>query len=248
MRSVTVLGLGRSVIAPPLIDLLSKRYDNINRVAEMMVADADVISLLPLPLLPPRLAMLEGAKRLVVLSSTWVHARAGEQIGLELAAAESEVCRFCAAAGITWTILRPTMMYRPPYDPNISALARFIRHYRVMPLAGFGGGLRQPVYGDDVAKAAADALQSDAAANRAFDLPGGETLRFRDIVIRIFRALGLVPIMVPLPSSWLSAIAPPVWRHTVATMNLDMVFDLSQAYAAFGYQPRAFNLHFPPEM
>jgi nucleoside-diphosphate-sugar epimerase len=247
MRSVTILGSGRSIIAPPLIDLLSKRYDNINCNAEMIATGADVISLLPMPLLPARLLALRDAKRLVVLSSTWVHTRAHEPIGLEVARAENEVFRCCTAAGIPWTILRPTMMYRPPYDPNITALARFIRHYRVMPLAGFAAGLRQPVHGDDIAHAIVEAMQSDAAVNRAFDLPGGETVRFRDIVVRIFRALRRVPIMVPMPSPWLSKIAPRKWHHTVATMNKDMVFDRNQAFAAFGYQPRPFNPQFPSD-
>jgi nucleoside-diphosphate-sugar epimerase len=246
MRSVTILGLGRSFIGPPLLDLLSRRYDSVHRIAQMQVVDAEVVSLLPMPLLPARLATLKGTKRLVALSSTWVHTRAGEQIGIELAAAESEVRRFCAAADITWTFLRPTMMYRPPHDPNITVLARFIRRYRVMPLAGYGRGLRQPVYGDDVAQAVADALRSDATANRSFELPGGETLRFRDIVRRIFQALGLVPLLVPVPTTLLSTIAPPLWRHVIATMNTDMMFDVSEANAAFGYYPRAFDLHFPP--
>jgi nucleoside-diphosphate-sugar epimerase len=116
-----------------------------------------------------------------------------------------------------------------------------------MPLAGLGAGLRQPVHGDDIANAIVEALQSDAAVNRAFDLPGGETLRFRDIVGRIFRALRLLPIMVPIPVPLLSKMAPPKWHHTVATMNKDIVFDRTQAFTAFGYEPRPFNPQFPSE-
>jgi hypothetical protein len=67
MRSVTVQGSGSSVIAPRLIDPLSKGYDTVNRIAGgegVTAVDADVISLLPRASAGAKTRYLEGRQTL----------------------------------------------------------------------------------------------------------------------------------------------------------------------------------------
>ena len=140
-----------------------------------------VLSLSPIWLLPEALPALieKGARRVVAFSSTSRFTKATSPVPAEravaerLAESEARVIALCEAEGVTWTILRPTLIYAEGLDGNVSRLAGLIRRFGVLPLAGRGEGLRQPVHADDLAAACLAVVASEAARNRAYDLPGG---------------------------------------------------------------------------
>jgi nucleoside-diphosphate-sugar epimerase len=218
-----------------------------------------VISLSPIWLLPAALPALKakGLKRLVAFSSTSVFTKAGSDdlaertVAQDIANAEASVTLFCEVNGVDWTILRPTLIYAEGQDQNVSRLARLIRRFRVLPLAGAGEGLRQPVHAEDLARAALDALVSERTHNRAYNLPGGETLSYRQMAERVFASLGLTPRIVAAPA-WLwrlgFALARPLLPGATAQMGLrmstDLAFDAGPAREDFGWSPRAFQPNF----
>lgn len=218
---------------------------------------AVVISVLPLWLVGDHVPALAqaGARQLIAFSSTSVFAKAESHdpaeraLAQRLADAESAVARACEAAGIPWTVLRPTLIYGSGRDQNVSAVASFIRRFGVFPVAHPAAGLRQPVHADDLAWAAAAAVANPKAFNRAFNLPGGETLTYRAMIARIFACEGLPPRILPLPSALLRAALPLVQhrlphRYSPALflrMNQDLAFDAAEARDALGYAPRPFT-------
>lgn len=209
---------------------------------------AVVLSLLPLWLLPPLLERLEDAVQVVALGSTSVHAKSDSpdprerRLAAELAAAE----RALAGSGVPWTVLRPTLIWDMATDANVAAIARVIRRFRCFPVAHPAAGLRQPIHADDVAAAMLAAIANPRALNRAFDLPGGETLCYREMVRRIgVTVLGRDPPIVPLPAGLLAfALSLSGSRYSpalVARMNQDLAFDGGPARAALGIAPRPFQ-------
>lgn len=150
-----------------------------------------------------------GMTRLIAFSSTSRFTKIDSPVASEravaesLAAGEARVMRL-AERGVGWTLMRPTLIYDEGHDQNVSRLAGLIRRFGVIPLAGDGNGLRQPVHAADLADAALAALLSPKAVNQAYHLSGGETLTYRSMVERIFAALGRRPRIVTLP--------PAVWR------------------------------------
>lgn len=88
-----------------------------------------------------------------------------------------------------WVILRPTLIYGRGRDRNITVIARFIRRFGFFPVLGRATGLRQPVHAEDVALACHRALEAPAATNRAYNISGGETVTYREMVRRVFLAL-----------------------------------------------------------
>ncbi|MHB1051852.1 MAG: hypothetical protein ACYCZT_02110 [Thiobacillus sp.] len=116
---------------------------------------------------------------------------------------------------------------------------------------GKAQGLRQPVHAQDVADACLAALQAPSAANRAYNLSGGEALAYRDMVARIFAALGRQPRLLTVPL-WVFSLAVavlrrlPRYRHCSAAMaqrmNRDLVFDHGDAAQDLDFRPRAFVL------
>jgi nucleoside-diphosphate-sugar epimerase len=220
---------------------------------------ATVLSLSPIWLLPQALPALEaaGARRLVAFSSTSRITKAqspdpGErEVAARLATSEDTVRQACEAAGVRWTLLRPTMIYAEGQDRNVSRLAGLIRRLGLLPLAGDGRGLRQPVHAQDLAGAALAAAAAPATFDRTYDLPGGETLSYRAMAERVFAGLGRRPRIVPVPPTlWRLglALARPLLPGATAAMgermSEDLVFDGRPARADFGWAPRPFHPRF----
>ena len=84
-------------------------------------------------------------------------------------------------------------------DRNVTMIARFIRRFGFFPLVGNGKGYRQPVHADDVAAACLMVLNRPITFNRNYNLSGGQTLTFREMVEAIFLALDKKPRIVSIP-------------------------------------------------
>jgi nucleoside-diphosphate-sugar epimerase len=213
-----------------------------------------VLSLSPIWLLPPALERLAeaGMTRLVAFSSTSRITKAASRepaeraVAARLAEGEAAVEAVCGRHGTAWTILRPTLIYNEGQDANVSRLAGLIKRYGVLPLSGFGGGLRQPVHAADLAHAALAVLDRPQTFGHTYDLPGGETLTYRVMAERVFEGLGRNPRIIPLP--------PPLWRLGLrlagmqgataamgARMAEDLAFDPTPARRDFDWSPRAFR-------
>jgi len=217
------------------------------------------ICVAPIWVLPDHFALLRalGVRRIVVLSSTSRFSkadssnRAEQAIARRLAAAESRFQNWAQHHGIEWIILRPTLIYGLGRDKNITELARFIRRFRILPLLGRADGLRQPIHARDVGVACVAALRAAAATGRAYDLSGGETITYREMVARLFASLAqpVRLVQIPLPAFRLAVSMlrlMPRYRHwSVAMaqrMNSDLVFDHAAATRDFQFSPRSFLL------
>jgi nucleoside-diphosphate-sugar epimerase len=220
-----------------------------------------LIHLGPLWLLPPLLPRLSSLniRRVIGFGSTsliskLLSADAGERkLVSSLAAAESAISQFCAQPGTNWTVFRPTLIYDCARDKNITVIARFIKRYGFFPLAGRAVGLRQPVHADDLAAACVTSLNHSATFNKVYNLSGGETLSYREMVTRIFAALGKRPRFVSIPLwlfQWAIRVASrlPSKRNLTgemaARMNADLCFDHADAARDFGFAPRPLTLRY----
>lgn len=215
------------------------------------------ISLVPIWVLPGYALQMEerGVRHIVALSSTSLFskkdssARQEQAVAHRLVEGEEWLAAWACSRGVEWIVLRPTLIYGQGRDRNISEIARFIRRFGFFPIFGEATGLRQPVHVEDVARACSAALELPGEEGRAYNLSGGETLSYRDMVCRIFAALGrkprLVAVPIPLFAFALSFLRLfPRYRHwrlaMAERMNHDLVFDHASAARDFGFAPRAF--------
>jgi len=91
-----------------------------------------------------------------------------------------------------------------------------------------------------------DCLQAEASHGRAFDLPGGERLRFDAMVARHLERHAPGARLLRLPDALFAAGARVAGRGEALRGWLwrarqDQVGELDEAAAAFGYAPRAFT-------
>ncbi|MGL5166179.1 MAG: NAD-dependent epimerase/dehydratase family protein [Afipia sp.] len=198
-----------------------------------------------------------GLQRVVFFTSTSILTKLSSAIALEraqihlLANSEQRAIAECEKHGIAWTVLRPTIIYDEGHDPNISRLARLIEKFGFFPLAGFGKGLRQPVHAEDLAIGALQTAASEAAINKIYNVPGAETVTYREMIGRIFDGLDRPRRIIPLPPIlWRAAfhIARRYFPNANAEMgrrmSKDMIFDASAAAQDFGWSPRPFHPRF----
>jgi nucleoside-diphosphate-sugar epimerase len=199
-----------------------------------------------------------GAQRVISFSSTSVFTKAGSSDPVDVKSVhdvqrrEQTFADTCARLGIDWTILRPTLIYGGKFgDRTVQDIARVIRLCGFFPALGGATGLRQPVHAADLARACMQVCDNPAAFNRHYNLGGGEILPYREMVARIFRAMGRRPriVRIPLPAFALAAKLVrlhPRYRHIRSSMaermEQDMTFSNAQAMSDFGFAPRSFEL------
>jgi nucleoside-diphosphate-sugar epimerase len=197
-----------------------------------------------------------ASPRVVAFGSTSVWAKQGSADAAEralaqaLAAGERQVFDAATAVAAQATLLRPTLVYGAGRDQTIARMARFAVRWGRLPIPAGATGLRQPVHVDDLAQAAMAVLRVPAASGRAYDLPGGETLAFREMAARTLAVLPGRPRLLELPAPLFGALAllsraagrgPGVGAGAIARLREDLVFDASPARAAFGYSPRPYK-------
>jgi len=167
-------------------------------------------------------------KRVIVISSTSVFTKLDTSDErerssiLDLVRSERSIVQDCQSAGVEWTILRPTLIYKESRDRNITQISELVRRLRFMPLYGDASGLRQPVHAEDLAAGAISAARSANAANVAYFTTATETLSYREMVGRVFDGLSLPRRLVPLPPIvWKAAfaIAKPFYPNVTTAMG-----------------------------
>jgi nucleoside-diphosphate-sugar epimerase len=249
----------RAAEAVPSNEKLTWHQADISQAEQIPDVNVQIlIHLAPLWLLPPLLPVLNTLQliRVIGFGSTSVFSKAHSahaaerKVAIRLAEAEEAVRRFCSASRMDWTIFRPTLVYDCVRDKNITRIAGFIRRYGFFPLIGQGAGLRQPIHAADLAQACMTALFQPMTFNKAYNLSGGETLSYRQMVEKIFSSLGR-PAHFLIAPLWLyrlairSAMLLPgkqeITTEMATRMNIDLCFDHTEAASDFGFAPRAFS-------
>lgn len=194
--------------------------------------------------------------RVIAFGSTSVHVKhaSGDPGERDVARRlrEAEVALFAAAAarGEAATVLRPTLVYGAGRDATLTRIARLARRLGRFVLPRNANGLRQPVHVDDLADAALAACHSAAARDRGYDLPGGESLAYVEMVRRVLASLSPPPRLHLLPMPLFRAllaiaraagVARGLTGDAIARMRDDLVFDAGPAARDFGYAPRVFS-------
>lgn len=197
-----------------------------------------------------------AVRRVVALGSTSVCSKsdspdaAERDLAARLSAAEDRLAADCAVRGAALTVLRPTLIYGLGRDRNLSRLVAFARRWGGLALPRSATGLRQPVHAADVAAAALAAARAPDPRPGRFDLPGGETLPYDEMVRRALAA--------GAPRARLLRVPDPVFRAglrlarrtgrladagdgMLVRLSRDLTYDLTPARAALGYAPRPFQ-------
>ena len=152
-------------------------------------------------------------------------------------------------SGITYTILRPTMIYGSLRDHNMHRLIKTLSRCPIFPLFDNGRGIMQPVYVGDVAAGIVSAIDNSKTENREYNLAGPSPITYGEIVNCILNRLGRGVRTINVNTSLASAIVSiaqhipgfPITQEQVLRLREDKSCDISAAAADLDYSPRGFD-------
>lgn len=187
-----------------------------------------------------------GIPRGVFISTTGIYTKLDSRSKATRLAAEETVRN----SDLTWTILRPSMIYGAPGDRNMARLLRLLRRFPAVALPDGGRRMQQPVHVDDLAAVVAAVLERPASVNRAYDIAGPEPLTLRQVVEQAGTAVGRSARVVTVPLKPTIAVVrayesvsrrPRLKTEQVERLAEDKVFDITSARLDLGYEPRSFR-------
>lgn len=148
-----------------------------------------------------------------------------------------------------WTILRPSVIFGPQ-DAFVNVLARLVRlSPLVYPLPGGGRARFQPIAAVDVARVVGRALEMPQAVGGAYSLGGPAALTLRQMAERIFLAMDVRRVIVPVPVPLLRPLIallerllpnPPVTTGLLDLLALDNTVADNALWEVFGIEPTPF--------
>ncbi len=151
----------------------------------------------------PGRSVVEAAKRCAVEKFVLVSATgADEKSSNGYYRTKGEVEALVRTSGLCYTILRAPLLLGPATE-GAAALARNASGPKAR-LIGGGRNFQQPLYVDDLARAALIAAQPSIARNRTLDLLGPVSLTERELVERAARLLGHQVQISSIPKGLLS--------------------------------------------
>jgi nucleoside-diphosphate-sugar epimerase len=170
-------------------------------------------------------AAAAGVRRFIYLSSVKVHGEGApkkyteadlpgpeDDYGLSKWEAEQALREVGARTGMEWTVLRPPLVYGPGVGANFLRLMRAVAHRRPLPL-GAVRNARSLVFVGNLVDALRLCLTHPGAANATFLVRDGEDLSTPELARRIARALGVAPVLFPVPVGWLRTLARLLGRE-----------------------------------
>jgi len=150
-------------------------------------------------------------------------------------------------SGVPYTVLRPSVLFGPG-DGFFTVLAKLIKLNPVIPVAGDGRAMFQPLFVEDVARCIVLALER-GPDHRVHEVGGPEHLSYDDIVLTIKRGLGLhrflahVPVRMMLPLAFVMDTLlpnPPVTPGQLRLLEKNNITRLDSVPRSFGFDPQRF--------
>lgn len=156
--------------------------------------------------------------------------------------------KLIAESGIAYTIVRPTMIYGTKDDRNICRLIKYLTKIPLLPVAGPGNSLLQPVFVEDLALALYEIVKQGIFNSKAYNISGKTVCTFNELVDTISRLLAkkVVKVHVPLRPMLLLfglyekiSACPKIKAEQLIRLNEDKAFSYGDARRDFGYAPQA---------
>jgi uncharacterized protein YbjT (DUF2867 family) len=151
------------------------------------------------------------------------------------------------ASGVLYTTLRPGLIFGPG-DGFFTLLARMMRIEPVIPIAGNGRTLFQPIAIQDVTRCIVLAIER-GPSGRVHEIGGPDQMTYDEIILTIKSQLGLhrklahvpVPMMMPLAFMMEKVLPnPPVTRDQLRMLARNNITRVDSVRVAFGFDAMGF--------
>ncbi|MCY9692570.1 SDR family oxidoreductase [Paenibacillus alginolyticus] len=191
-------------------------------------------------------AVRNGVKRAIFVSTTALFTTLEAKTKSVRIAAEKAI----TDSGLDYTILRPTMIYGTHKDRNMCRLIKIINGYPLIPIAGDGNSLQQPIHVEDLAEAIVKVVHVSYTINKAYNLSGKYPVSYNQVIDTIVTDLNknifklkvnteIAIKLVKLYNRFSSN--PKIKVEQLLRLNENKSFDHQEASRDFGFSPRSFE-------
>ena len=149
-------------------------------------------------------------------------------------------------SGLPYTILRPSILFGDG-DEFINTLAGVVRVFPVVPIAGSGKGIFQPIAVDEVARCVADTAVREDLMGKVVEIGGPDHLSYNEIVDIIARTYQVRRVKVHIPLAVMRPIVklmeallprPLATTEQLRMISIPNVAELHTVEEVFGFKPR----------
>ncbi|MEJ2453121.1 MAG: NAD(P)H-binding protein [Candidatus Thiodiazotropha sp.] len=183
---------------------------------------------------------IAGVSRVIQISALGADRAAQSQYHLT----KREADDYLANSALTWTVLRPSIVYGP--GARSMALFKAMAALPVTPLVNRGEQQIQPIHVSDLTKAVLQCLTAEGPVGVRVDLVGPEPISFRDLMKQLRQWLGLGPLRsLAIPYGLTLAAAKlggflgtaPVTPETVGMLQRGNTAHVHGFIRCFGFTP-----------
>jgi NADH dehydrogenase len=153
------------------------------------------------------------------------------------------------SSGMAYTILRPSIVFGPD-DKFVNILSEIVKKAPIIPILGPGTNKMQPIFVEDVARMALDALTLDAAANQVVEVAGADVVTLEEIMDFLADHMRAKKQKIHIPLAVLSVAAAtlgkwttsfPITTEQIQMLKDDNVCDIGRMKTIFGIEPKPFK-------
>jgi nucleoside-diphosphate-sugar epimerase len=198
---------GIAHVGPEIPDAI---YDRVNHLATAALTGA---------------AATAGVRKFVFMSSTRAQAGASADAPLTEASAPEPTDAYgrsklvaeaaVRASGLSYTILRPALVYGPNPKGNLASLMRLAALPVPLPFGAFTNR-RSLLAMDNLISAVRFALEDARSENQTFLVADPETISVAELVALLRKAAGRKPSLVPIPPALLSAALALIGKRDIS--------------------------------
>ena len=151
------------------------------------------------------------------------------------------------ASKLNYTILRPTPVYGLGDDKNFITLFDLVRKFPVLPSVKC---IMQPVHVADVVEATIAVLGNSKTYRKAYNLTGGSTVTFAQILKILASEMNCKRLIMPVPNKLLQTAVriyervvprPIVRDYQISKWMINQELSIKENQQDFGYNPVSFE-------
>lgn len=161
-----------------------------------------------------------GSRRWIQISSMSAHPGSTSLYGTSKRASDDLLRQ--AGDSLDWTILRPSLIYGPGTKGLAARMVDVMRKLPIVPVVGSGRELLRPIYVEDVARAAINALEIKESAGNSYMLGGADEVTFNDFMAQLSKASGVSRPSIHLPvwmCYWIARVLSLISKNPPLTVD-----------------------------
>lgn len=157
-----------------------------------------------------------------------------------------EAERLVQGSGLSYTIVRPTLVYEQGGGQELMMFLAYLRRFSVVPFIGAGNARKRPVWSQDIVEGLLRLADAPVARGKTYNFSGAEAISMRELAQLLLAHHGgsrpflHLPVWLCRLLAWVLALfmkRPPLTASAIAGVVNDADLDPSEAIRDLGYAP-----------